>query len=646
MLPASRVHRVFRLMLPTSTIPSSRLFTSTVFHFIMLHILRTSRVLSLAIAWIAAPVLLAQSPQRAIDEQVPQAIAIRDGYLLSEPVPSKRTLHIVYWTPKDREPIDGYQQRLTRVMLDIQAFYRTEMNRLGFGLTSFELPLDSDQQIRIHLVQGNQPYANYNVNSGGAIREECRPHLAQSGIDIDRETIVLFCNMSNWDPQAMTMSQNSPYYATGGLRNGTAWQVDSALLDSARLTDKEPIITDAQYGRISVGKYNSIFVGGVCHELGHALGLPHDKERPDEARAFGTSLMGSGNRTYGDDRRGEGRGSFLTLADGLRLAAHPLFTRNEKGIDLPPFATIQSIEIDMADDQQSFMFRGQVHADPPAYAVIGYLDPTGGSDYDATTTTAIPDAQGNFRLACRPPRQAGSGALRLVVCQSNGGRINDQTKAIPYQLESDGTIDLKNYTSLLQLEEVVAAIRDRQPAAATAALEKLERNLADRSDKPRILDVARSLVRSLNAPQRKPLEPRDEANIWLSDSQPLSAQVGWLRPMFDRVPNESIVMSLGGQLYAHGLYAHAPSNYTYSLKGHWTRLSGHFGVADGHDGSCIFVIRCDGVERWRSESITQGQAYDFNVALNETDRLELIVEDSGDGNGGDWGLWTDVQLHK
>jgi hypothetical protein len=26
--------------------------------------------------------------------------------------------------------------------------------------------------------------------------------------------------------------------------------------------------------------------------------------------------------------------------------------------------------------------------------------------------------------------------------------------------------------------------------------------------------------------------------------------------------------------------------------------------------------------------------------------LELIVEDSGDGNGADWGLWTDVQMHR
>ena len=41
---------------------------------------------------------------------------------------------------------------------------------------------------------------------------------------------------------------------------------------------------DGEYGRISMGKHNSIFIGGVAHELGHALSLPHNKERPDEVR--------------------------------------------------------------------------------------------------------------------------------------------------------------------------------------------------------------------------------------------------------------------------------------------------------------------------------------------------------------------------
>lgn len=123
------------------------------------------------------------------------------------------------------------------------------------------------------------------------------------------------------------------------------------------------MLRDGQYGRISLGKYNSIFVGGVCHELGHALGLPHNMERPDEQKAFGTALMGSGNRTYGDNLRDEGRGSFLTLGEGLRLAAHPLFTHSEKGIGLPANARLENLQVQLSQDQQSFQVTAQVVAD-------------------------------------------------------------------------------------------------------------------------------------------------------------------------------------------------------------------------------------------------------------------------------------------
>jgi hypothetical protein len=70
------------------------------------------------------------------------------------------------------------------------------------------------------------------------------------------------------------------------------------------------------------------------------------------------------------------------------------------------------------------------------------------------------------------------------------------------------------------------------------------------------------------------------------------------------------------------------------------------GLADGHDGTCVFVLRGDGKELWRSKLINQGSLLAFDVKVQDVEVLELIVEDGGDGNGADWGLWTDVQLHR
>jgi hypothetical protein len=171
-------------------------------------------------------------------------------YHSTQSVSSNRTLHIVYWTPQDREPIAQYRERLSRVLLNISEFYRTEMIRLGLGDKTFPLAMDDAGRVRIHVVRGQGTYEQYNRESGDKIRNECLPTLQAAGIDAEKETIVIFCNMSNWDPVARKMTQNSPYYAGGGKRNGTAWQVDSALLDSGLLSEKESFLQDGQYAAI------------------------------------------------------------------------------------------------------------------------------------------------------------------------------------------------------------------------------------------------------------------------------------------------------------------------------------------------------------------------------------------------------------
>ena len=78
-----------------------------------------------------------------------------------------RVLHLVYWTPSDREPANQYRQRLTRVMRHIQEFYANEMERIGFAKRTIELQEDNDGLLRIHFVKGARPYADYNKQSGG-----------------------------------------------------------------------------------------------------------------------------------------------------------------------------------------------------------------------------------------------------------------------------------------------------------------------------------------------------------------------------------------------------------------------------------------------------------------------------------------------
>jgi hypothetical protein len=312
------------------------------------------------------------------------------------------------------------------------------MKRLGFGERGLQWEHDGEGLVRIHLVKGAKPYAAYGVESGHGIREECLPVLRAAGVDPDRNTVVMFCNMSVWDAEKRTMRQNSPYYAGGNARAGNAWQVDSPLLDAALLAEKEPMLQDGQYGRISVGRYNSIFVGGVAHELGHSLGLPHNRERPDEGALWGTALMGSGNRSYGEERRGEGKGSFLTLAHGLRLISHPLFSGTDKGLLMETGAQWKDFSITASG--KGFQLEGTVGGSPAVYAVVAYLDPEGGGDYDATTASAVPDDSGRFVLDCRGLQAGKAATLRLVACHVNG--LTSSAPPMGYTVDQDGNPDL------------------------------------------------------------------------------------------------------------------------------------------------------------------------------------------------------------
>jgi hypothetical protein len=168
-------------------------------------------------------------------------------------------------------------------------------------------------------------------------------------------------------------------------------------------------------------------------------------------------------------------------------------------------------------------------------------------------------------------------------------------------------------------------------------------------DVPDVRGKASHLLRLLDAGPPRALSELSAKNGWVSitGARFRSASTGWATPLRDQVPVEKpgqCFLQVGGKFFEHGLFAHAPAKHELELEGKWARFRSAFGLQDGHPGSVVFVVRGDGKELFRSPLVKDQALRKLDVDVQGVNLLELSVEDGGDGNNGDWGLWIWPQL--
>ncbi|MFK8111337.1 MAG: NPCBM/NEW2 domain-containing protein [Rubripirellula sp.] len=553
-------------------------------------------------------------------------------------------LRVVYFHPSDVAPQANHQQRMSRIMLDVQDFYRSEMQRLGFGPRTFTLELVKDN-LQMHDVIGEDKSDGYTHDSGSKVRNRIFSQL-RTEMNMNQQ-FVLSINAMCTKREDGSYYFYAPYYGSGGSRSGLCHAADCELMDTLLFEENDKRIKYTEhYGTRdqSQADFSCLYIGGIAHELGHAFGIPHNRQKPWEKAEYGTALMGSGNFTYRHEKRGR-KGSFLTFANAVQLASHPLFTGSRHNLDLDVSCSLPDLSFEQ--NKQTLRVLGTIETNVDAYAVVAYTNPEihmgwQNEDYDALTWIS-PVVDGKFEIKARV-HSVGKSGLKLRVCHLNGVRSDFKFEYAVNERREPQADALNSQWRIQQVEQAYLA-GDKDKAARLA-----RKNLPKLSDETTKAKLSH-LLELVSPKSPRPPSEVTEDEIALSQLVWKSAKVGWGKPArdqyhIDRNNQDAVFLESTESFFQRGLYAHAPSRYVFEIGGKWKRFKATAALQKGvgGGGSGIFQVKADGKTLFKSKRLEGKQTQTTDVDVEGVSILELIVESGKPGNGMCWTIWGDAKL--
>ncbi len=272
-----------------------------------------------------------------------------------------RNLTVAYLIPNDLDTLANFRSRIDGVLTWIQNFYSQEMNRNGYGAKTFGLVKDpATQLVQISVIRSTQSKTNF--DGGLGVTEVNNFYAANPGLKQSQHVLIMMPSFSG----GTNPDNSNPFYGTGKY----CFAMDYSGLNIANI-GTDPFTK---------------WLGGLAHEMGHALNAAHDKESVSEKTSIGTALMGGGNYTLGKTP------TFIAAADAAIFNNNEVFNNDNLTYYGSVTTTIPRIYASYSVGQNAIVCSGKFTSTGTVAKVLYYNDPnvnnegTGtNKDYNAVT---------------------------------------------------------------------------------------------------------------------------------------------------------------------------------------------------------------------------------------------------------------------
>lgn len=538
-----------------------------------------------------------------------------------------KVVKVVYFHGNDRQPLPGWEERLNRTLKEVSTYYKEEFSK--YGIKSNGVPFErSGNKFVITDVKGDLPSLAYNNDSFARVEQEIG-RKAAGKIDLSNDHVLVFTGFC-YKREDSAYVFHSPYEGKGSSISGICEVADCELLDSKLLTDTMQRMKFSEHlvvlKECAVAEFNSWYIGGIAHEMGHMFGLRHDNGNPSELAASEISLMGQyGSRHFKGYLWDDSKSSVISAAGIIQLISHPVFTQSIKGraesLDYRPNT------LRFENNDKGVLIKTSISPKSRPYAFSTLLRSTKLSEYFNESSTQLmgPDSLVNIQFGKLPH---GIYLLGIVYLYPNGATLFDSH----YFIIRNGL-----------------ALSFQQPAYDAVDLEEFhDRLLKEQQENAQKLKILKNII--------QPAEPVDPLTttgnqLFLSDAKWENAQVGWQKPARNYYSEESertFFLVSQGKLYEKGLFAHAPSVYIFNLGKKWRTFSAIATLRDDFIklGIVKFTVFGDGKLLFTSPELTTGIQIPVNINISNVNTLELKAESASDNNNHCWSVWLNPVVER